>query len=87
MRCFEFVDANQALFDIAAMCRVLGVSRSGYYAWAGRLPSVRDIDDEVITGVIAKIHIDSNATYGYRRVRTELADGYGMTVGSIGWPG
>jgi hypothetical protein len=33
---FHFVDAHRGEFRIAALCRVLGVSRIGYYAWRGR---------------------------------------------------
>ena len=39
VRLFRFMSANQAYFPIAAMARVLGVSKAGYYAWLQRPPS------------------------------------------------
>jgi putative transposase len=62
------------------MCQVLGVSPSGYYAWAGRGPSARSLEDEVLTGQIRKIHEGSRSTYGVPRVHFELAE-QGMRVG------
>lgn len=56
------------------MCRVLGVSASGYYAWATRAPSARAIGNAVLTERIRQVHAESDATYGMPRVRAELRD-------------
>ena len=42
------MSANQADFPITAMARVLGVSKAGYYAWAGRQPSARRLADAAL---------------------------------------
>jgi len=58
------------------MCRVLGVSTSGYYAWRGREPSKRAIRDKALLERIREIHKRSRGTYGVPRVHAELrADG------------
>ena len=62
------------------MCRVLGVSPSGYYAWRGRGPSRRARRDEELRGRIGKIHEDSRGTYGVPRVHAELGS-QGCRVG------
>lgn len=54
------------------MCRVLGVSRSGYYAWARRPPSARAIADAVLVGEIRRVHVASDGAYGKRRVTAQL---------------
>ena len=64
--------ANQAEHAVSRMCRVLGVSPSGYYAWRGRGPSRRARRDEVLRDTIGKIHDDSRGTYGVPRVHAEL---------------
>lgn len=66
--------ANQAVHPVRTMCRVLGVSASGYYAWAMRAPSARAIDNAVLTERIRAVHAESDATYGMPRVRAELRD-------------
>jgi putative transposase len=55
------------------MCRMLGVSASGYYAWQGREPSKRARADEALQGEIEVIHERSRATYGVPRIHAELA--------------
>jgi putative transposase len=68
--------ANQAIFPIATMARVLGVSTAGYYAWADRAPSARAAADAVLLKRIRTVHATSYGTYGAPRVHAELlADG------------
>jgi putative transposase len=62
------------------MCRVLGVSTSGYYAWRARPPSVRAVWDAALTKRLKAIHRDSRETYGAPRIRAELAE-QGIRVG------
>jgi len=59
------------------MCRVLGVSTSGYYAWLKRPRSARAREDEELRKRIATIHASSRGTYGAPRILAELrAQGY-----------
>jgi putative transposase len=62
------------------MCRVLGVSRSGYYKWLGRRPSKREREDQVLTEKIRAIHARSRGTYGAPRIHAELQT-QGIRVG------
>ncbi len=63
------------------MCRILGVSTSGYYGWRTRPPSARAISDEVLSEKIGLIHDQSRKTYGYRRITSELVDEHDEAVG------
>ena len=56
------------------MCRLLGVSPSGYYAWARRGLSARSLADVALTERIREIHENSRGTYGVPRVHFELAE-------------
>ena len=65
--------ADSDAFEVEFMCRELGVSRSGYYAWRGRAPSDRDRADASLTGLITAIHARLRSNPGVRRVHAELA--------------
>ncbi len=72
MNLFRFVDAERAHLPVTLLCRMLGVSRSGYYAWRNRPPSRRSREDATITAKIHEIHRRSRQTYGSPRVHAEL---------------
>jgi putative transposase len=63
------------------MCRVLGVSSSGYYAAFVREPSARALQDERLLQRIREIHLHSRGTYGAPRIHAELRDEDGIRVG------
>ena len=71
---------HQADYPIATMCRVLGVSSSGYHAWVKRRPSQRAETDAVLITAIRAAHTASHGTYGAPRVHAELA-AKGIRVG------
>lgn len=66
--------ANQALYPVRAMCRELGVSPSGYYAWVSRGPSKRAGEEEDLTREIRTVHGRSRGTYGVPRVHADLLE-------------
>jgi putative transposase len=68
------VKANQGTYPVATMCRTLGVSSSGYYAWLSREPSARAKADEALTAKIQTIHDESRQTYGAPRIHRDLVE-------------
>jgi putative transposase len=75
------IEAERASFSVPLMCRILGVSRSGYYAWRDRPPSRRFKADAALTERIKVIHERSRGTYGSPRVHAELRLGEGIRCG------
>lgn len=62
----------QATYRVATMCRVLGVSPSGYYAWLKRPLSTRAREDEALKWRVQEIHAWSQGIYGAPRIHAEL---------------
>lgn len=69
---FSFIHAEKAFHGVRSLCRNLGVSPAGYYAWVGRDRSQRDREDEVLSTHIRAIHAASKGVYGAPRIHAEL---------------
>lgn len=66
------IQADAKRLPVRAVCRVLGVSPSGYYDWLERPPSARAVANAVLTEQIRQVHKASDCTYGMPRVRAQL---------------
>jgi putative transposase len=75
------VKVNQATYSVGVMCRLLHISRSGFYAWLDRPMSERARSDLALTGKIEAIHRRSKGNYGSPNIHAELADDHGIRVG------
>jgi transposase InsO family protein len=69
---YELIHAERANTPIARSCRVLDVSRSGYYKWLHAGPSTRAIDDAVLAAEVTEIFHEHSGRYGAPRVRRAL---------------
>jgi len=77
---YRIVLAEKARTPISVACELLGVSTSGFYGWASRAPSDRELSDAWLIERITAIHADNRGVYGSRRVTAELRFGEGVTV-------
>ena len=77
------VNSPDEEIDVAVACRVLNVSRSGYYDWLGRPACPRAQEDEYLLKLIEQIHADSRTTYGSPRGPCRADAG----SGAVGEPG
>jgi len=71
---FGFIAAEKASFPVRVLCRLLQVSRAGFYAWQTRPPAPRAQADARLGLEIAAIHAESRHRYGSPRIRAELVD-------------
>jgi putative transposase len=77
MNPFEIIRAEAANFPITVLCLLLGVSKSGYYAFLGRGRSERQDTDLRVTTKIRAIHAGTRGVYGSRRMTEELDEDVG----------
>ena len=68
------IDRRRSQYPVSMMCRVLKVSRSGYYIWRVRPESQRAKTDRQLTEVIKGLHKASKGTYGSPRITADLRD-------------
>jgi putative transposase len=71
---------NRAVHSVRRMCRALGVSPSGFYAWRARPLSERARRDLELSALLEQAHEESRGTYGVPRLHAELA-AQGVHVG------
>jgi putative transposase len=71
---FGYVREQMHQFPVAMLCRVLEISRSGFYAWNRRTASARSSQNELLAQHIKAIHVASGGTYGAPRIRADLAE-------------
>jgi len=77
---FELIDVAKKEFPVQRLCKMLGVSQSGYFAWKDRPASRRQHDDMVLLAYVRSAFALSNGTYGSPRMMHELRD-HGLQVG------
>jgi putative transposase len=78
---YRLISAEKARTPVSVACRLLGVSRSGYYEWAGRAPSDRALTDAWLTEKIRAIHKEHRGVYGAPRIHADLRLAHGIRVG------
>jgi transposase InsO family protein len=77
---FGFIRVQKAFHAVRTLCRVLEVSRSGFYAWSRRPASQRSLDDSRLVAEVAAIFDENKRRYGSQRITSELRDN-GVRVG------
>src|SRR3712207_7324696 len=77
---FQLIDAAKKDFPVQRLCKVLGVSQSGYFAWKSRPASRRQREDLVLLAHVRSAFQLSHETYGSPRLTRELQD-QGLSVG------
>lgn len=71
---YAFIHAERSCFEAEEMCRVLGVTRSGYYRWRQARPGKRAHDNALLLSEITAAHEESKRIYGSPRITKELRD-------------
>lgn len=81
---YGFVRERAGRYPVSALCRTVGVSASGYYAWCDRPESERTRENRRLVAEIREIHAGPRRCYGSPRVHEELvARGIGCSQGRV----
>ena len=81
---FSFIEQHATTYPVRIMCRVLGVSASGYYGWRGRPPSARTMANITLLGDVRRIQTRHQGRYGSPRMHAALrAEGHGYSRGRV----
>ena len=81
MTAYRLVSAETARTPVSVSCRLLGVSRAGYYAWAANVPSERALTDVWLIEKIRAIHAAHRGVYGSPRIHADLRLAHEIRVG------
>jgi len=71
---YEFIDEHRTMHAVERMCRILGVTRSGYYGWKRRGQSRRVQRDGILLAKIKESHHQSNGRYGSPNIHKDLQE-------------
>ena len=81
---YAFIEEHRTTWPVSVQCRVLKVTRSGYYAWRQRPPSATARRRAELTEAVRRVHDDSRQVYGSPRVHAELvAQGHPCSVNTV----
>jgi putative transposase len=71
---YAFIGAHKGQYTVRTMCRLLEVSRSGYYAWENRKTSKREQTNQALLQKIKRIYRESDKSYGSPRIYRQLRE-------------
>ena len=81
MKRFRFVAEEAAQFPVSLLCKTVGVTRQGFYAWKRREPSARELADRELGERIRIVHAETEGIYGSPRIHAELRLEHDIRVG------
>ena len=81
---FAFIEQHASTWPVNVMCRMLGVSRSGYYDWRDRAPSARTTANLALLGDVRRLQARHQGRYGSPRMHAALrAEGHRCSRGRV----
>lgn len=71
---YQWISESEELYSVQEMRSVLELSRSGYYAWKGKKPSARALEDEPLKEAILEVYERARGRYGHRAIHSHLVE-------------